>query len=117
MALVGTQKELSLAFGALTAPANAPSTVLRQITSEAQALRVSIVASGHKAASVAVAIGKSPSYVSRLQTGARPIPHRLVGPLCAVTGSNLLRQYLDLERAMSGQGDVERLAALMRTAA
>lgn len=117
MARIGTQKELALAFGTQSAPADAPTTVLRQVTSEAQALRVAMVASGHKVASIAAAIGKSASYVSRLQTGARPIPHKLVGPLCAVTGSNLLRQFIELERALNAPDDVLRLAAMLREAA
>lgn len=117
MAAIGTQKDLALRFGMQSAPPNAPAAVLRQLDSESQALRVSMVASGHKAASVAAAIGKSPSYVSRLQTGKRPIPHKLVGPLCAVTGTNLLRQFHDLQRAIHGTCEVTRLAELMRQAA
>ncbi len=113
----GTQSELKLGLALLNGPQNAPPAVLRQVESEAQALRVSIVASGHKAASVAAAIGKSPSYVSRLQTGSRDIPHKLVGPLCAVTGSNLLRQFIDLQRAMDGMCQTRRLADLLRAAA
>jgi hypothetical protein len=91
--------------------------VLRQVESEAQALAISIRAGGHKLAYIAAAIGKSVAYVSRLRSGKRPIPDRLVGPLCAATGSNLLRQFLDLQRALEGVCEVERLAGLLREAA
>lgn len=117
MATDGNQKSLSLAFGVHHSPKDAPAKVLRQIESEAQALAVSIAAGHHKLDYIAACIGKSRAYVSRLQRGERPIPHKLVGPLCAATGSNLLRQYLDLQRALDGQCEVARLAELLRAAA
>lgn len=110
------QSELRLAFGVLKAPKDAPASVLRLIQSEAQALAVSMQAGGHKLASVAAAIGKSEGYVSRLRSGQREIPHKLVGPLCAATGSNLLRQYIELQRALAGGCEVQRLAAMLRAA-
>lgn len=112
-----TQGHLRLAFGAHHAAKDAPAKVLRQVENEAQALAVSIRAGGHKLEYVAACIGKSRSYVSRMQTGSAPIPGRLVGPLCAATGSNLLRQYMDLQRAIEGQCEVSRLAELLRAAA
>lgn len=116
MATDGNQKSLSLAFGAHHAPKDAPPKVVRQVESEAQALAVSIAAGHHKLDYIAACVGKSRSYISRLQRGERPIPRKLVGPLCAATGSNLLRQYLELQRALEGQGEVERLAELLRAA-
>lgn len=112
-----TQTELRLAFGVHRAPTDAPAKVLRQIESESQALAVSILAGGHKLDTIAAQIGKSRSYISRMQTGSAPIPEKLIGPLCAATGSNLLRQYVDLQRAIEGQCEVQRLAQLMREAA
>ncbi|NLA68295.1 MAG: hypothetical protein GX856_08660 [Gammaproteobacteria bacterium] len=117
MATTGNQNELKLAWGVHNAPKDAPAKVLRQIESEAQALAVSIAAGGHKLAYIAACVGKSIGYVSRLQQGKRPIPDKLVGPLCAATGSNLLRQYLELQRALDGQCKVARLAAMLREAA
>lgn len=111
------QKSLKLAFGVHRGPADAPVKVLRQIESEAQALRVSISAGHHKLAYIAACVGKSIPYVSQMQTGARPIPHKLVAPLCAATGSNLLRQYIEFQRALAGQCEVMRLAELLREAA
>ncbi len=116
MATVGTQKELRLAFGVHHAAADAPHKVVRQIESEAQALAVSIRAGSHKLEYIAACVGKSKSYVSRLRSGERPIPNRLIGPLCAATGSNLLRQYIDLQRALEGQCEVSRLAEMLRAA-
>lgn len=112
-----TSGTLNLAFGVHSAPKDAPAKVLRQIESEAQALAVAIRAGSHKLEYVAACIGKSKSYVSRMQTGSAPIPDRLVGPLCAATGSNLLRQYIALQRAIRGVCEVERLAEMMRDAA
>lgn len=118
MASIGTQKEMPLAFGvSRTDPKDACARVLRQVDDEATALAVSIEAGNHKLAYIAACIGKSESYVSRLATGKRPIPHKLVRPLCVATGSNLLAQFLALQRAMQGQGDVHRLADLLRAAA
>lgn len=111
------QAALALAFGVHRPPVDAPPQVVRQIESEAQALAVSILAGNHKLDYIAACIGKSRSYVSRMQTGSAPIPDRLIGPLCAATGSNLLRQHLALQRALEGQAVAERLAELMRAAA
>lgn len=116
MATVGNQIPMKLSFGVHHAPKDAPTHIVRQIESEAQALAVSIIAGGHKLAYVAACVGKSVAYVSRLQNGKRPIPERLVGPLCAATGSNLLRQHQALERALEGQCEASRLACLLRAA-
>ena len=113
MATTGNQKSLKLAWGVHRGPSNAPAKVLRQVDSEAQALAVAIRAGGHKLDYVAACIGKSRAYVSRLQSGKRSIPDKLIAPLCAATGSNLLRQYIDLQRAIEGVGEVERLAAML----
>lgn len=115
MATTGNQKELRLAFGVHHAPKDAPTQIVRQIDTAAQALAVMIRAGHHKLDYVAACVGKSKSYISRLQTGARPIPERLVAPLCAATGSNLLRQFLNLQAALEGICEVERLADLMRS--
>lgn len=117
MATDGNQKVLKLVWGVHNAPKDAPDKVVRQCESEAQALAVSIAAGHHKLAYVAACVGKSVAYVSRMQRGERPIPDKLVGPLCAATGSNLLRQYRDLQRAIDGVCEVSRLARMLREAA
>ena len=110
----GTQKSLPLAFGAHHAPTDAPAKIVRQIDSEAQALAVSIAAGRHKIEYIAACIGKSRTYVSRMRSGERPIPHKLIRPLCAATGSNLLAQYIALQVALGEVCDVTRLAMELR---
>jgi len=112
-----TTDNLKLAFGVHRGPSPAPAKVVRQVESPEQALAISILAGGHKLAYVAACIGQSVPYASQLKNGRRPIPSRLVMPLCAATGSLLLRQYLDLQDALEGACDVQRLAEMMRNAA
>ena len=114
------QKTLKLAWGVHRGPSPAPAKLLRQVESDAQALAVSMRAGGHKLAYVAACIGKSEAYVCQLRKGVRPIPERLVMPLCAATGSLLLRQFRDMQEAIEGvteAREVERLAAMLRSAA
>jgi hypothetical protein len=117
MATVGNQNSLRLAWGVHNAPRSAPPKVLRQVETEAQALAVSIAAGHHKLAYVGACIGKSAGYVSRMAAGKRPIPQKLVQPLCAATGSLLLAQFLDLQRALERPDDVARLAEMLRESA
>ena len=117
MQTTANQSSLKLAFGVHHAPAPAPAKVVRQVETPAQALAISIRAGGHKLAYIAACVGKSIPYVSQLQNGKRPIPERLVMPLCAATGSLLLKQHLDLTEALEGVSDVSRLADLLRAAA
>jgi hypothetical protein len=115
-----TQATLRLAFGVHHAPRQALASVIRQVESDAQALAVSIAAGNHKLDYIAACCGKSRSYISRLQTGSAPIPDRLVMPLCAATGTLLLRQFRDMRDALEGVTEdrtVEKLAALLRAAA
>lgn len=119
MATDGNQKTLGLAFGAQNcAPKDADNKVLRLIDSESHALKVSIVAGHYKLDYIAARIGKSRAYVSRMQTGTRPIPRRLVAPLCAATGSNLLRQFIELQAALDRRDvcQVSYVAGLLRSA-
>jgi hypothetical protein len=111
------QDTLGLAFGVHRGPKDAPAKVVRQIDTDAQALAVSMLAGGCKLAYVAACVGKSESYVSLMRSGKRPIPERLIGPLCAATQSNLLRQFHQLQTALGEVCEVERLADLLRSAA
>jgi hypothetical protein len=117
MQTAANQGELKLAFGVHHAPKDAPMQIVRQCETEGQALAVSIRAGGHKLAYIAKCVNRSVPYISQLQNGRRPIPDRLVGPLCAATGSNLLRQVRDLHRALEAQDEVARLAEMLRAAA
>lgn len=111
------QASLALAFGVHRAPTNAPQRIVGECESAARALAVSIAAGHHKLEYIAACVGKSRSYISLLQSGKRPIPERLIDPLCAATGTNLLRQYVQLRRAFAQVDETERLAALLRSAA
>lgn len=120
MATTGNQNRLNLAFGVHRGPTDAPAKVLRQVESDAQALAVSIRAGSHKLDYVAACVGKSRAYLSRLQSGKRPIPDKLVKPLCAATGSNLLAQFRALQCAIEADNEarqVERLASMLAEAA
>jgi hypothetical protein len=119
LARSGTQSEMRLAFGVYRAPVDAPAKIVRQIDSAAQALAVSMRAGKFKNAYVAACIGKDDTDVSRMKRGRRPIPEKLVGPLCAATGSNLLSQFLSLQAAIEAdeQAVEARLADELRSAA
>lgn len=112
-----SQAALRLAFGVHHAPTDAPQGIVGQCQSAAQALAVSIASGHHKLEYVAACIGKSRGYVSMLQTGKRAIPDRLIGPLCAATGTNLLRQFVRMQRAFEGMDETKRLAEMLRGAA
>lgn len=111
------QNTLRLAFGVHHAPKDAPAKLVRRMDDDAMALAVSMRAAGCKLAYVAACVGRSESYVSLLRSGKRAIPDKLVGPLCAATGSNLLRQFRQLQTALGEVCEVERLADMLRQAA
>jgi ribosome-binding protein aMBF1 (putative translation factor) len=100
-------------------PKDAPPKLVRMIESEPQAVAVAIKASGLKLAYIAALIGKSESYVSRIRSGQRPMPDKLVKPFCRAVGSRLLEQYRDLVAAMeqSATDDIRRMAAMLQEAA
>jgi DNA-binding transcriptional regulator YdaS (Cro superfamily) len=95
---------------------DAPQNVVRQLESAAQALDVAMQAAGAKGAYIAACIGKSEAYVSRLRSGKRAIPEKLVPALCMATGSNLLRQFFDMQERLSDD-NTARLVAALRSAA
>lgn len=121
----GSQSPVERKAAALVLPmrqvaAPADPRVLRQIESEAQAVAVSMRASGAKLAYIAAALGKSESYISLIRSGKRPVPDWFVKPFCHVTGTLLLQQFRDLQCAMhevTARREVERLADLLRHAA
>jgi transcriptional regulator with XRE-family HTH domain len=104
----------SRGFEAGHPPSDAPEKILRLIDHDWQALAASIEAGRHKQAYIAKCIGKSEGYVSRLCSGERPIPERLVDRLCQATGCNLLRQFRERQARLaedSEQAVVTRVAA------
>lgn len=114
------RKTAALVLPLCKGPSEADPRVLRQIESEAQAVAVSMQASGAKLAYIAAAMGKSESYISLIRSGKRPVPGWFVKPFCHVTGTLLLQQFRDLQCAMheaSARREVERLADMLRNAA
>lgn len=95
-------------------PGDAPEAVVRALSSGAQALSVAIEASGLSQDFIAGAIGVSKSYVSCMRSGKRPITRKMIAPLCAATGTNLVRQYFDYRDSLDEASDVSRLALMMR---
>jgi transcriptional regulator with XRE-family HTH domain len=105
----------SRSFSAGHPPRDAPEKVLRQIEFAWQALATSIEAGRHKQAYIARCIGKSEGYVSRLCSGKREIPEKLIDRLCQATGCNLLRQFVDRQQRLADVND--EMATVRRAAA
>lgn len=102
-----------------TVPLLAPANVVHEILWAPQALRLSIQFSRKTLGDLAAEVGVSKGYLSRMQNGVRPIPERLVGPLCDATGTLLLRQHLNLQidSAVGDEPMNQRLLRQMRAAA
>ena len=112
------QSPLSLRWGATHSnPKDAPVQVVRQVSSRAQALDICMTAARLQQATLAEALHVDPSYVSRWLSESRPIPDKWIDRICKATGSNLLRQHADLERALMGHDPVAFLAAQLQVAA
>ncbi|GGA05787.1 hypothetical protein [Dyella caseinilytica] len=106
-----TQQALGLEAFWPRKPINAPEKLVRQIDSEAQAVAVAIKASGQKLASIAHAMGKSESYLSRIRSGQRPVPEKFIKPFCRAVGNRLLEQYVEMIHALHPTS-ADRIAAL-----
>lgn len=111
-------------IGLLKAPSSAPNSIVSQIASASQAVRVSISIKGLKLAYYASEMHVSQAYISQIANGHRPIPAWFVEPFCSLSGSNLLKQFLALQEAIKaaeGNQDakaIERhMADLIRNAA
>lgn len=111
------QAALRLAFGVHRAPRVAPMRLVALVESDAHAIDICMHAAKLKGAYVAALIGKTESYVSRMRRGKSKVPESLVDALCAALGSNLLRQSRALRALMSGEGEIEILARMLRDAA
>lgn len=118
------QTALRLAWGVHRGPVDAPRKIVAACLAHddplPMALAVSMRAGGHKLASVAAATGFDVSYVCLLRSGKRRITKELVAPLCAATGSNLLRQVWDATASMDADDErreIERMAALLASVA
>jgi plasmid maintenance system antidote protein VapI len=101
-------------------PRNADERALRLCYSEQDAIMVSIQLSGMTYREIAERMGKSKSLVNALAKGERGLTHRNTAAFCNATGSNLIRQYRELERALRlASGAVrarDRIAAIVEQA-
>lgn len=93
--------ELAL-IGALPTPKRAPDNVLALCQNVGDAMRVAIRTNPRhmSQAQVARGLGKSPSYLSEIINGTKPLPLSLISPFSYLVGSWIVKQYVDLQEAM-----------------
>jgi hypothetical protein len=88
-------------LGSMPAPTDAPSSALSMCQSESEALLVALSNRGKRTRSwFAKALGISRSYFSEITSGTKAIPDWMIVPICVLTGTNILAQYRDLQRAL-----------------
>lgn len=110
------QRELPW-LSAMPSPTDAPRHVLAGCATSTDALNVSLAMRKFSDAKFAALLGISKTYLSYLRHGHRTISKKspLVNPICALTGTNLLRQWFDLQTAIdaaSGMTERSRIEAL-----
>lgn len=108
----------------LPQPKDAPDTLISRVSSDSEAVAVAMRARGFKQAWYAAQLGKSEAYISQIVNGKRKVPGWFIEPFCVLSGSNLLRQYLQLQDALSAIREqacakraIDRLADELRRAA
>lgn len=107
------------------APAKpAPDSLVRRVETDAQAIAISIEASGVKQSYIAAAMGRSPAWLSRMRHGSLAMTDEQAARFCDLTGSLLLLQVRALREAMaeamgqvSAAQQIRRYAAELRRAA
>ncbi len=105
---------------AMPEPINAPSQIISQCRNAQDALSASLIAKGsnYTASWFAKRLGVSGAYLSQLRHGVKPIPQWMIQPVCYLTGTNLLQQYIDLQAALREvrreRTERERIAAMAR---
>lgn len=108
-------------LSAMPNPVDAPRHILAGCITAGDALNVSLAMRKFSAAKYADLLGISKPYLSYMRRGHRDIPQWIVKPLCALTGTNLLRQWFDLQAAIDAlsvhRGRIEALAKQLRSAA
>lgn len=94
-----TQREFPLLAG-LPQPKDAAEKTVRLCDTEQDAIAVAISLSGLRQAEIARRMGVARSYLTMLKTGERVMTRPLTSRFCSATGSNLLRQFRELESAL-----------------
>lgn len=88
-------------LSAMPAPKDAPDALVARISSESEAVAVSMRAKGFKQSWYAAQLGKSEAYISLIAAGKRPVPRWFIKPFCVLSGSNLLAQHIELKAALA----------------
>lgn len=114
-------------FQTVSQPTNATLAQVAGCTCEADAVAVSLKhrLGGFSHAWIAQRMGwKSPSYFCEILKGAKAMPRKRVADFCRLTGTNLLAQYIALQKAAaqmqygeSTEARIARLASLSQAAA
>lgn len=112
-------------FNALPAPVNAPQHVVAQCASYGQAARVALAmkpGGPWSYAWLAKRLKVSKGYLSRVLNDQQPFPRWMLQPISFATGTRLIQQYDELQRALritdapTERDIVQRLAAMARAA-
>lgn len=102
---------------AVASPRLADERTLRLCFSEADAIKASIALSGLTYREIAARMGLSKSLVNSLAKGERGLTHKNTRAFCGATGTLLVVQYREMERALAeAAGRVrerDRIAAIV----
>ena len=98
-------------------PRNADEHTLRACFTEADAIMASIALSGLTYREIARRYGRGKTLVGLLARGERGVPKKATAAFCAATGTNLLIQYREMDRALrEAMGRIrerDRIAAII----
>lgn len=81
-------------------PRNADERTLRMCFAEQDAIAASVALSGLTYREIAARMGVSKSLVNSWVKGERGLTQRRTAAFCNATGTNLIRQYREMERAL-----------------
>lgn len=81
-------------------PRNADEKTLRLCFNESDAIKASIALSGLTYREIAERMGRGKSLVGAMAKGERGVNAKLTPAFCAATGTNLLTQYREMDRAL-----------------
>lgn len=86
-------------------PVDAPAKILRQVDSARVAMRITLKCQGLKLLACARMLQISEGHLSKLVNEKEPMPEWFPMAFCYATGSNLLRQFLALQEALTETTD------------
>lgn len=113
----GVAQLLPARIEGIRTPRPADERTLRMCFSERDAIAASVVLSGLTYREIAARIGASKSLVNAMVKGERPLSSKRTQAFCNATGTNLIQQYRDMERALreaaGRQRERDRIAAIV----